>query len=692
MSSCVNYSKHNNIGIITIDSPPVNALGYAVRQGLLDCFIEANDDNSVVAIVLICDGRTFIAGADISEFDKPLAEPGLHATLDVIEGCSKPVFAAIHGTALGGGLEVALACHYRCAIPSTKLGLPEVHLGLIPGAAGTQRLPRVVGVQQSLKMITSGIPINAEEAHKRGLVDQVIEGDLLDGVIAFAEQVTGENRPLVKVRDLNEKVSGVDMEIFAITREKLAKTRPNFEAPQACVDAVEAACTLTFDKGCEKEGEIFMKLMNSDQSKSQRHIFFAERTAAKITDIPKDTEVKDIQHVAVLGAGTMGGGIAMSLVNAGYQVTLFDNDENGLDRGMGNIRKVYGSSVKKRRLTQEQADACIALITPTVTMDDITDADMVIEAVFENMKIKKEVFRKLDEICKDGCILATNTSTLDVDDIAAQTARPEWVIGMHFFSPAHIMKLLEVVRGDKTNHITLATVMKLAKRIRKVAVVVGVCDGFVGNRMVQPYGDEAMFLAEEGATPLQIDQAVQKWGLAMGPMAMNDLAGLDVSWRIRQGKPKPSGRYSEIPDQICEMGHFGQKTGAGFYKYEDGSRVPVPDPEIDALIEKAANEAGITRRDISDTEIVERLIYSLINAGAKILEDGIAQRASDIDVIYCFGYGFPVYRGGPMFYANTVGLKEVYDRVCAFDAEASDDRWKPATLLKKLAEEGGVFK
>lgn len=692
MSDLVTLAKEGNIGVITIANPPVNALAVGVRKGILDCMTAANADDEIKAIVLICDGRTFIAGADISEFGKPPQKPGLMEPLDALEGAGKAVIAAIHGTALGGGLEVALSCHYRCAVPSAKLGLPEVLLGLIPGAAGTQRLPRVVGPEQALKMITSGVPIGAVEAHERGLVDQVVDGDLRAGAIAFAEQVVSEGRPLNKVRDLSDKVTGVDPEIFAATRAKLAKSKRNFEAPQACVDAVEAACTLPFEEGCKKEQEMFQGLMIGAQSTSQRHIFFAERAAAKIANVPKDTEVKDIKSVAVLGAGTMGGGITMNFANAGVPVKIFDTNQEALDRGMGIIQKNYDNTMKKGRLTQDQVDACMSIITPVSNYDDFADVDMVIEAVFEEMDIKKEVFTKLDAVCKDECILATNTSTLDVDEIAAQTKRPEWVIGTHFFSPANVMKLLEVVRGEKTNAVSLATTMAVAKKIKKVGVVVGVCDGFVGNRMIHPYGAEAIFLAEEGATPQQIDGALYSWGMAMGPLAMGDLAGLDVGWRIRKGKPRPEGkRYSEIADKICELGRYGQKTGSGWYQYDAGSRTPLPDPEIEKLIVEVAESSGIERREISNEEIIERTIYALINTGAQILDEGFAQRASDIDVIYVYGYGFPVYRGGPMFYADTVGVKNVYDRICEFDAEASDDRWKPAPLLKKLAEEGETF-
>lgn len=692
MSDLVTLSKRGSIGIVTIDNPPVNALSVGVRQGILDCMTEANADADITAIVLTCTGRTFIAGADITEFGKPPQKPGLIEPLDAIEGGTKPVIAAIHGTALGGGLEVALACHYRVAVPTARLGLPEVNLGLIPGAAGTQRLPRIVGVEQAIKMITTGIMVNAGEAAERGLVDEIIDGDLVDGAVAFAEKVISEKRPLSKVRDLNDKVSKVDPEIFAAARAKLAKSKRNFEAPQACIDAIEAACTLPFEEGCKREREIFAGLITSDQSIAQRHIFFSERAAAKINDMPKDTKPQEIKHAAVLGAGTMGGGIAMNLVNAGIPTYLYEISQENLDRGMGICRKNYERTMQKGRLTAEQVEQCMSLIKPTLDMNDFADVDFVIEAVFEEMDIKKDIFTKLDAICKDGCILATNTSTLDVDEIAAVTKRPEWVIGTHFFSPANVMKLLEVVRGAKTNFVTLATTLALAKKIKKVPVTVGVCDGFVGNRMVHPYGAEAAFLLEDGCMPQDVDTALYAWGMAMGPLAMGDMAGLDVGWRIRKGKPRPEGkRYSAIADKICELGRFGQKTGSGHYQYEAGNRTPLPDPIVAELILNESKELGIERREIGAEEIVERTIYALVNEGAKILEEGIAQRASDIDVIYVFGYGFPVYRGGPMCYADTVGLDKVYKRICEFDEQADDDRWAPAPLLKKLAEEGGTF-
>ena len=692
MSDLVTLSKRGSIGIVTIDNPPVNALSVGVRQGILDCMTEANADADITAIVLTCTGRTFIAGADITEFGKPPQKPGLIEPLDAIEGGTKPVIAAIHGTALGGGLEVALACHYRVAVPTARLGLPEVNLGLIPGAAGTQRLPRIVGVEQAIKMITTGIMVNAGEAAERGLVDEIIDGDLVDGAVAFAEKVISEKRPLSKVRDLNDKVSKVDPEIFAAARAKLAKSKRNFEAPQACIDAIEAACTLPFEEGCKREREIFAGLITSDQSIAQRHIFFSERAAAKINDMPKDTKPQEIKHAAVLGAGTMGGGIAMNLVNAGIPTYSYEISQENLDRGMGICRKNYERTMQKGRLTAEQVEQCMSLIKPTLDMNDFADVDFVIEAVFEEMDIKKDIFTKLDAICKDGCILATNTSTLDVDEIAAVTKRPEWVIGTHFFSPANVMKLLEVVRGAKTNFVTLATTLALAKKIKKVPVTVGVCDGFVGNRMVHPYGAEAAFLLEDGCMPQDVDTALYAWGMAMGPLAMGDMAGLDVGWRIRKGKPRPEGkRYSAIADKICELGRFGQKTGSGHYQYEAGNRTPLPDPIVAELILNESKELGIERREIGAEEIVERTIYALVNEGAKILEEGIAQRASDIDVIYVFGYGFPVYRGGPMCYADTVGLDKVYKRICEFDEQADDDRWAPAPLLKKLAEEGGTF-
>ena len=686
----VSYAKKGAIGVITVDNPSVNALGVGVRKGLMDGIASAEKDD-VKAVVLICAGRTFIAGADITEFGKPPQEPGLHPALDSIENCSKPVIAAIHGTALGGGLEVALSCHYRCAVASAKLGLPEVKLGLIPGAGGTQRLPRVVGVEQALKMISTGEPIGAKEARERGLVDELVEGDLLEGALKFAQKIVDEKRPLVKISARDEKVKGTDPKLFAAIRSGLNKSSRGFEAPMHCVDAVEAAATLPFAEGMKREREIFVKAHDSVQSRAQRHIFFAERAANKIPDVPADTPVMPIKHAAVLGAGTMGGGIAMNFANAGVPVYLLDSTQELIDKGIAIITKNYAGTVAKGRLSQEAMDKCLALIKPTLSYDSFKDVDMVIEAVFEEMDIKKEVFKKLDAICKPTCIMASNTSTLDVNEIAAVTSRPQQVIGMHFFSPANVMKLLEVVRGAKTSKEVLATTMAVAKTIKKVAAVVGVCDGFVGNRMIYPYSREAQYLIEEGALPQDVDRVLYDYGMAMGPFAMSDLAGLDVSWRIRKRKGIPEGkRYSKVADALCEDGRYGQKTQKGWYLYEQGSRTPVPDPSVEAIILREAEAVGIKRRAISDEEILERCLYALVNEGAFILEEGFAQRASDIDVIYTFGYGYPVYRGGPMFWADSVGLKKVYERICEFE-KIHGDEWKPAPLLKKLAEEGRTF-
>ena len=688
----VTFTKKGLVGIVTIDSPPVNALSHAVRQGMVDGFSAAIADDDVKAIVLICAGRTFIAGADITEFNKPPQEPWLPVVLDTIENSPKPVVAAVHGTALGGGLEVALACHYRCGVASAKFGLPEVLLGILPGAGGTQRLPRIVGPEKALDMITSGTPIGGKEALELGLIEKIVNGDLLDGAVAFAEEIVAKEFPLKKVRDLNEKVTGVDSAVFDKYRAKLSQSKRNFIAPQRCVDAVEASCTVSFDEGLEKERELFTELVTSDQSKAQRHIFFAEREAAKIADVPKDTPVLKIEKVGILGAGTMGGGIAMNFANAGIPVQILDTSQEYLDKGMETLKGNYARTVSKGRLSEDDMEKRLALITPVSGYEALKDVDMVIEAVFEEMDIKKEVFKKLNDICKPEAILATNTSTLDVDEIASVTDRPEKVVGTHFFSPANVMKLLEVVRGEKTGKETLATTMAVTKKIRKVGVVVGVCDGFVGNRMVHGYGREAMFLLEEGALPQDVDGAIYDFGMAMGPIAMSDMAGLDVGWRIRKRQGRPEGkRYSAIADKICEMERFGQKTGCGYYLYEKGNRNPIPDPQIEELIKNESKELGIERREIGAEEIVERCIYALVNEGANILDEGIAQRASDIDVIYIYGYGFPVYRGGPMMYADIVGLKKVYDKICEFDEAAEDDRWAPAPLLKKLAEEGGTF-
>ena len=695
MSHSVTYTKDGDIGIITINNPPVNALSQHVREGLLESFTQANNDDTI-ATILICDGRTFIAGADITEFGKPLQPPDFLETMEIIESLSKPAVAAIHGTALGGGLETALCCHYRVAVPSARVGLPEVPIGLLPGGGGTQRLPRLIGPEAALAAITSGTPMKADQAYAIGVIDQIAdEGNLLEGAKAYARKLVAEGAKLNKVRDLNDKVTGVDLAIFEAAREQANKTRRGFEAPQRCIDCIEAACTLPFDEGLAKEQEFFRQVLTSNQSASQLHIFFAERAAAKVNDMPKRTKTLGIKKVGIIGAGTMGGGIAMNFVNAGIPVTILETSQEFLDKGLAVVRGNYERSAKRGRFTAEQVEQRMGVITSTLDYAGLGDVDLIVEAVFENMAVKKEVFAKLDTVTKPECILATNTSTLDVDEIASVTKRPDKVIGTHFFSPANVMRLLEIVRGAKTSFETLATTQAVAKAILKVGVVVGVCDGFVGNRMLHQYGSQAQYLLEEGCLPQDVDRAVYELGLAMGPMAMGDLAGLDVGWRIRQGKGLPDSlpegaRYNAIADRICELGRYGQKTGAGYYRYETGDRTPYPDPAIEELIINYSKEKGIERRTISREEIVERLMYALIDEGAKILEEGIAQRASDIDVIYVYGYGFPAYLGGPMFYADTVGLKKVYEGVCRL-AKQDPASWKPAPLLKKLAEEGGTF-
>lgn len=695
MSRSVSYTRDGDVGVVTIDNPPVNALSQHVRQGLLDAFTEASRDDTI-ATVLICEGRTFIAGADITEFGKPLQPPSFLGTMEIIENLQKPVVAAIHGTALGGGLETTLCCHYRVAVPSARVGLPEVALGLLPGGGGTQRLPRLVGPEAALQIITSGTPLPAGEAHAVGVIDELAdEGSLRERALAFARTLVAEGAPLKKVRDLTDKVTGVDPAIFAAARKRAAVERRGFEAPQRCIDCVEAACTLPFDEGLAKEQALFRQVLTSQQSAAQRHIFFAERAAAKVGDMPKDIKPLPVGKVGVIGAGTMGGGIAMNFANAGIPVTLLETGQELLDKGVAVVRGNYERSARKGRFSAEQVAQRMNLIAPSLDYADVADADLIVEAVFENVDVKKDVFAKLAAATKPDCILATNTSTLDVNAIAAATARPDKVLGMHFFSPANVMRLVEIVRGEKTSFATLATAQAVARRIQKIGVVVGVCDGFVGNRMLHPYSAQAEYLLEEGCLPQDVDAAVYDLGLAMGPFAMADLAGLDVGWRIRQGKGLPErlpegARYSAIADRICEMGRFGQKTGAGYYRYEPGDRTPHPDPAIERLILDYAEEKGMQRRTIAREEIVERLLYALVNEGARILGEGIAQRASDIDTIYVYGYGFPAYLGGPMFHADSVGLKQVYDRVCAFSSQ-DPASWRPAPLLQKLAEEGGTF-
>jgi len=689
ISESVDLDRRGRVAVLTVNNPPVNALSQHVRRGLYDGLAQATADAGVDAIVIACAGRTFIAGADITEFGKPPTEPGLHAVLDRIEGSPKPVVAAIHGTALGGGLEVTLACHYRVGVKAARFGLPEVKLGILPGAGGTQRLPRVVGVEKALQMIVSGDPIGGDEALRVGLIDELVDGDLAAAGVAFAEKVVREKRPLKKIRDLTDKIAPArgKPEIFAEFRKSVARQTRGFRAPESCIKAVEAAVALPFDDGIKRERELFVELLNSAESKAQRYFFFAEREAAKIPDVPADTPPVDVKKAAVIGAGTMGGGIAMNFANAGIPVTVVEMSQEALDRGLGIVRKNYEATASRGRLTMADVEKRMGLIRGTLDWGAMADADIVIEAVFEEMPIKKEVFAKLDGIAKPGAVLATNTSTLDVNEIASATKRPESVVGTHFFSPANVMRLLENVRGTKSSKTAIATAMTVGRRIGKVPVLVGVCYGFVGNRMLHQRGLQAERLILEGALPHQVDKVLTDFGFPMGPFAMGDLAGLDVGWRIRKGR----GATSPVADRICELGRFGQKTGAGYFRYEKGDRTPIPDPDVEKIITEVAAEQGITRRHIPDDEILERLLYPMVNEGAKILDEKIAIRASDVDVIWVYGYGWPVYRGGPMFWADSIGLRKLRDRLLEFKKRAGDAFWTPAPLLDRLADAGKGF-
>ncbi|HEY2993283.1 MAG TPA: 3-hydroxyacyl-CoA dehydrogenase NAD-binding domain-containing protein [Methylomirabilota bacterium] len=689
MTQSVDLDRRGRVAVLTVNNPPVNALSQHVRQGLRDGLQQAVADSAVSAVVIACAGRTFIAGADITEFGKPPAPPSLHEVLDLIESSAKPVIAAIHGTALGGGLEVTLACHYRVGVKDARFGLPEVKLGLLPGAGGTQRLPRVVGVEKGLQMMVSGDPIRADEALKHGLIDAIVEGDLTAAAVAFTEKVLDEKRPLKKIRDLDDKLAAVRgrPEVFAEFRKSVARATRGFRAPENIIKAVEAAVSLPFEQGLKRERELFGELLTSPESKAQRYFFFAEREAAKIPDVPADTAAKDVKKAAVIGAGTMGGGIAMNFANVGIPVTVVEVAKDALERGLGVVRKNYEATASRGRLTAADVEKRMGLITGTTDFNAIRDADIVIEAVFEEMPIKKEVFAKLDGIAKPDAVLATNTSTLDVNEIASATKRPESVIGMHFFSPANVMRLLENVRGNRSSKSTVATAMAVGRRINKVPVLVGVCYGFVGNRMLHQRGLQAEKLILEGALPHQVDKVLTDFGFPMGPFAMSDLAGLDVGWRIRKGR----GVKSPVADRICELGRFGQKTGSGYFKYEKGDRTPIPDPEVEKIIVDVATEQGITRRFITDEEILQRLLYPMVNEGAKILDEKIAIRASDIDVIWVYGYGWPVYRGGPMFWASQIGLPKVRDKMLEFQKATGDAFWTPAPLLTRLADEGKGF-
>ncbi len=691
MSEAAQYVVRDGVAVITLNNPPVNGLGNALRAAILQALEKADADPAVKAAVIIGSAKAFSGGADIREFNAPRLTPDRPEVNDRQDALKKPLVAAIGGFALGGGLELALGCHYRVAAPRAQLGLPEVKLGILPGSGGTQRLPRVVPMAEAVKMMTTGNPITSERAKELGLVDEIIEGDLLEGAIGFAKTKLG--KPLPRIRDRTANVDGDPKAFFARVREELAKESKGYPAPLLILECAEAAATRPFDEGRRLERANFDKLVSGPESKALRHMFFAERQTSKIPDVPDDTPVREINTAAVVGAGTMGGGIAMSFANAGIPVTLVDMTQEALDRGLNTIRKNYQGTVAKGRLTSSDMDKRMSLIRGSANLGNIADADIVIEAVFERMDVKQELFRKLDGIVKQGAILATNTSTLDVDKIAAATTRAPDVIGTHFFSPANVMRLLEVVRGKRTAKEVLATTMKLGKRLKKVAVVSGVCDGFIGNRMLEKYGQQALFLLDEGASPRQVDQALQNWGMAMGPFAMYDMAGQDIGWEIRKRRyqERPDFVYSRIADRVCELGRFGQKTGKGMYRYEPGSRKPIPDPEVDVLISQYRKEIGVEPRSIADHEIVERCIYALVNEGAHILEEGIALRASDIDMVYLTGYGFPPYRGGPMFYADTVGLPKVLAAIERFRNGYQGAQWKPAPLLLRLAHEGKRF-
>ncbi|HZG10276.1 MAG TPA: 3-hydroxyacyl-CoA dehydrogenase NAD-binding domain-containing protein [Allosphingosinicella sp.] len=682
--SPISTTRHGDILIVTSNNPPVNALGIAVREGLVAAMEEADGDESVKAVVIICQGSTFFAGADITEFGKPMQLPMLPQVVDRIEACTKPVVAAIHGTAFGGGLEVALASHYRVALPSAKLGVPEVKLGLLPGAGGTQRLPRVAGVGKALEMAATGNPIGAREAYEVGLIDRLIEGDLLQHAVAYADEVK-DTRPIRKSSELDDKLAEArdNPGIFDEFRKANARKFRGFDAPEYNVRAIEAAVSTPYSEGVMTERQLFMELMTGTQARAQQYFFFAERKAAKIENLPEDTKPRDIRKVGVIGAGTMGGGISMNFLNAGIPVRIIEQQQDALDRGTGVIRKNYEATAAKGKMTAEQVEGAMGLLTPSLSLDDLSDCDLIIEAVFENMDVKKEVFGKLDTICKPGAILATNTSYLNVDEIAASTSRPEDVVGLHFFSPANIMKLLEVVRGAKTAPDVLVTAMGLAKKIKKVAVVAGVCYGFIGNRMLIPRQTQAMRLLLEGATPEQVDRVYTDFGMPMGPFQMADLAGVDIGWH------RDPTRIENIRDALCAIDRWGQKKGAGFYDYDEKRR-PSPSPKVQEIIEQFRAQEGIEARDISDQEIVERTLYTMVNEGALILEGGYAQRASDIDVVWIYGYGWPVYRGGPMFWADTEGLPKIVEGIRRQQERLGAD-FELSELLVSKAEAGEKF-
>jgi 3-hydroxyacyl-CoA dehydrogenase len=682
------------VALITINNPPVNALSPGVPEGIEAALDRAISDPATRAIVLIGAGRTFIAGADINQLATAAGPPDLHSLLQKIEDCPHPIVAALHGTALGGGLEVAMAAHYRVATADAQVGQPEVNLGIIPGAEGTQRLPRLAGIAKAVEMCVTGAPVKVQDALQAGIIDRIVEGDLLTGAAAFVLERASSGEPHPKTRERNERLgsSAENEPIFEAGREQARKIRRNQTAPLKAIEAIKAAAALPFEEGRRWERELFSECVASDQAKAMIHAFLGEREVAKVPGDTKDTPVLPVAQAAIVGAGTMGGGIAMAFANAGIRVRIKEMEQAALDRGLSTIRKNYERSLKSGRLTPQQLEERMALIRPQLDFEGFDQADLIVEAAFENMALKKQIFGELDKIAKQDCMLASNTSTLDIDEIANATSRPQNVIGLHFFSPANVMRLMEIVRGQGTRAEVIATALALAKKLKKVGVVVGNCHGFVGNRMFLPYMREAQFLVEEGATPEQVDRVLYNWGMAMGIFAVDDMAGIDVGWRVRQEykqHEKPGVRTPLVLDKLYEMGRLGQKTGRGWYLYGE-DRKAVPDPEVNALIEKTARAAGIERRAITDDEIIERCLYIMINEGARILEESYALRANDIDIVYLTGYGFPVYRGGPMWYADTVGLSRVYERVLKFHRRHGE-LWEPAPLLKRLAEEGSTF-
>jgi 3-hydroxyacyl-CoA dehydrogenase len=693
MKGTVNYELRGDIAVLEVDNPPVNPLSSGVRVGLCDQFDKANSDENVRGIVLKGAGNAFIAGADISEFGQKMEGPDLHTALKNIEYSEKPVVAAINGPALGGGLETALCCNYRIATEKSIVGLPEVNLGLLPGAGGTQRLPRIVGPSQALKIMLSGVPVPAIKALDQGILDSISTGDLVEDAISFLHKKLDETTEHPKVRDLNEKLVEArgNENVMAEAKALASKSRKGQFAPGQIIKCVEAAIEEDdFDAGMKKESDLFLECLLHPQREAMIHIFFGERTAGKILDVPKDTETQKIGSAGVVGSGTMGGGIAMNFANAGIPVIVLDQDEKNLERGIGVIEKNYQMMVDRGRLSQEMKDGVMSLITPSLNYEDLGDCDIVVEAVYENLELKQEIFKKLDDVVKGDAILASNTSGLDIDAISSVTERPEKVVGTHFFSPANIMRLLEIVRGEKTSKETLATIMKLGKIIKKAAVMSLNAPGFIGNRMLFGYTQQANMLLLEGALPNQVDTALESFGMNMGPFRMMDLVGLDLGWRARKLAKLETPLTNKIADALCEQERFGQKNGKGFYNYSDGSRAPNPAPENEEIYVKVAEENGFTRRDISDEEIVDRCILGLVNEGAKILEEGVAQRSSDMDIVYINGYGFPIWRGGPMFYANSIGLDKVLEKINKF-SEKDQDFWKPADLLVALANNGGKF-